>query len=346
MLLQKICGPTPLQGTNLAAKEVIASLPERCFTNNFNMIISKLFNWSKSPDSPNEDSSSEEPSGSLSSSADNQSEVLFRWKKVVAADPENTDARIHLVQAYTAQGCSVEAEREVEILDTNFGDQRSAMLCVARHYLRAGQNELAYEKWKAIDDRFPGESESIGNLGFLLVRLGRPGEALEYAEKLHSLDACKSHRIRARAYSLQKNWSEAESSLKEVLKIKGTDCDAELQLVNALHKSGNTDDMFAVLEAALANHPQSEELKLVMFQRMIELDRHDEALELVNTLLVLDSGSVKARKRKAELLLRMNRFDEADSVCRSLLDIEPENIPVLSLYARIAQAQAASLNPA
>jgi len=268
-------------------------------------------------------------------------EVARRWELVSNNNQDDVEARLQLVNAYTELGRDADLQQLIEDLDGRFKSVQRAQILVARHYLKTGADEVALDRWLTLEQQYPDLLEATSNLAHLYLRADQPEEALTRASKLDEQDETidKAHRIRARVYQRQQEWTQAADSWRAVLANSPTDEDAKLQLAMVHLRSDDPESAIALIDETPSASQSKAYLQLKQ-RALMKLQRLEDALEVGEHIESMDTNNTDVLMEQATILFRLDRHAEAEKYCQRLLDRSPSDIRVLTLYARIGQALA------
>jgi tetratricopeptide (TPR) repeat protein len=175
---------------------------------------------------------------------------------------------------------------------------------------QAGDLESAATHYQDALKKNPNDPEAMSNLGQVLVRLGKPKEAIPYFERAVALNPDRWAYVfnLARAQSLLEQWDRSIGSYRRAQQLFPNDYATTFNLALTLHKSG--DDASAIPE----------------YQKAIELNPTDASF----------------RMALAISLERVNRA-EAAAAYREYLRLSPAAADADKVRARIAELTGAAL---
>jgi len=90
-------------------------------------------------------------------------------------------------------------------------------------------------------------------------------------------------------------------------------------------------------DAAILAYPNEIGPKISKCKIMVGLQQWDDALAYVDEHITAHINVTEFSLEKVRILFSMERFAEAEILCSEILDNDPDNIRVLTLYARIGQ---------
>lgn len=268
-------------------------------------------------------------------------DTLTRWQQVLAIDPQNLDARIHIANVHSDRGDSDAAARILEELEREHPDSLPVKTAVARFLASNSQTMEARAKWVSIFDDDSNNIEALVNVANLDLQQERYTEALATADRLETLFPrdFRCHLIRGRVYHHQQNWASAADAWRAVLNNKGSHYEAELHLCIALNRMSQFDDVITQLQLSMVNFPDAEPLFALKRRALTRMDRKTEALELTVRALERFPDSAEWYYERANLLYTLQRCEEAEAACQSAIERFGDDVRLLTLYARIGQMQ-------
>lgn len=180
-------------------------------------------------------------------------------------------------------------------------DSRQSVESILR-LLSSGEIEQAELQCRSILRKTPEDINTLGLLGAILLKLGRPVEAKPLLKKSIQLEPkfAKPHEDLGALYLSENNAEEAARYFGEAVRLDDRQASAFFGLANAL--------------AQLGNHDQAEAA-------------HQRFLKLSPVAQALAEASKHAREGNTE---------KAEQVCSEVLKQQPENVDALRLLARIA----------
>jgi len=268
-------------------------------------------------------------------------EELSRWSRVLEAEEDCLDSRLRVIEILTELERNDEVARQYELAAPFHAEDLRFTVPYARHLLRSGATADAIEWWSRIERVRPSDVEALNNLGFLFLRAGNPDEALRRAEQLEELDAGRACQLRIRSLIQSGRHEEAMTEIEADRVADSTTSMDTIELASLFTRFENHEiarSLLASEEDRVRSDPAVAALYLRVLQR---LGHHAEASAVLNEL----PRSVlvpRLRKIQAEVLISLSQFEDADSVCMSALQEDPDNVDLLKLYARSAQARFAS----
>ncbi len=270
-------------------------------------------------------------------------EATDAYKKAVAANPQNAQAKLGLGRCLVLQQKNdealaefrgaVEADSHLEaayaeavnlLLRTDHADQALAL---------AGQCEAAIP-------------ERGGMLhGYALLRLGRIDEALALLTKLrdqfpNSLDV---HVNLASAMLAAKQPDKAEEELQAALRIDAKSVIARMVLIDAYRLQGKTAEIVQEFEKLTAEHPDDVSLRLGLARSLVYAGRVDEAQAIAKKVLEQDKASPWANYVMGCCLLEKKQFAEAVPYLQTAEQALP---PETDASKKLALAKSGGVAPA
>ena len=281
-----------------------------------------------------------------SPSIDPRLEALARWQRVVEVAPDNLDARLHVVAALQKLGRENELQRALDDAAALFPDERRVVFQLARRLLNNNENEPALVRWQEIEQRWPTDVEAIGNVGFLLVRVGRAEEALEKATELDARDADRASRLRIKACQRLGRAGEAIEEFERVKARRSLDAQETYELASLHYAEGDVQRATDLTTEALERAPDHVALVRFMIRLLEHQEKPAEALELLERAPIESTAESFKLTKSIALLITLGRFDDADRRCDEALANRPDDADLLLLHARCAQNRFGSLRAA
>jgi tetratricopeptide (TPR) repeat protein len=223
-----------------------------------------------------------------------------------------------------------------------------ALLLLAAVHEKLGDETSALSALSRYVELRPEDVSSRLLLGRKLEQAHRMNEALAVYRKGISPDS-PSLTLRIRiaevASRSSETYAEAENAARRAIEADPASIDARLALARVLSRTGRDGDALVELEQARERNPGSAQVHYALSQSYQRAGRSEDARVAMEKFQEL-SGSEKAAserearvaatyKRAAELL-RTGSMLEAETVFRSVLEIDPEQAQTRSMLAKIA----------
>ena len=150
---------------------------------------------------------------------------------------------------------------------------------VAASAYATGNYQSALEQYQAAIDKNPDDAEALSNMGQVLVRMGKPLEALPHFERAITLLPNRwAYRFNyARALGLANRWDEAIASYRQAQSLLPDDYATTFNLALALHKKGDDDGAIPEYLKAIALAPEDASFRLALAISYEKLRRNAEA---------------------------------------------------------------------
>jgi len=215
---------------------------------------------------------------------------------------------------------------------------KQQILQSAEKYLSKGKLDQALKEYLRLLDENPKDVATLNRVGDLLVRMNRPGDAIQYFTRI------------ADSYSRDGFFLKAIAIYKRINKIDPARLDVYEKLADLYHKQGLTQDARSQYQV-LADHYQKS-------------GRHDDAVAAYKKMASVDPNDLKIQVRLADLyrthkqteqavmqygligsmLLRRGAHDEAAAVFQKALELSPHDAGIQRSLVKslIAQKNAAA----
>jgi Flp pilus assembly protein TadD len=167
----------------------------------------------------------------------------------------------------------------------------------------AGDFEGALSQYQEAVSRHPEDAESHSNLGQVLVRLGRPAEALPHFDRAIALIEGRwaYHFNRARALRLLGRFDESIAAYRTVEQLLPDDYATSFNLAQTLHAKG--DEKAAVTEylKAIALNPNDGSFRLALGISLEKMQKRAEAAAAYGEYLRLSPQAPDAERVRARI---------------------------------------------
>ena len=272
---------------------------------------------------------------------DDAQEALDRWQQVLALDPDNIDAKIHIANVHSSKGDNAAASALFDELEKAYPDSLVIRTAVARFLSNTNQVMESRAKWQAVFDDDSNNVEALVNIANLDLSQERYQEALATADRINTLfnQDFRCHLVRGRVHHNQQNWEAAADAWRAVLEQKGAHYEAELHLCIALNRMGSFEDVITQLQLSMGNYPNAEALYALKRRTLTKMGKKKEALDLTTQAMERFQGSADWHYEHASLLYGLQRLEDAEIACKAAMERFGDDVRLLTLYARIGQMQ-------
>jgi tetratricopeptide (TPR) repeat protein len=173
----------------------------------------------------------------------------------------------------------------------------------ARLEYQSADFETALAGYRRAVEHDPQDAESLNNCGQVLVRLGRPAEALAYFERAIALNAetWSFHFNYARAYGLLGQWEQAVEQYTEASRLFPDDEVTEYNFGLALLKTGDAASAAEHFRRAIALSPLEADFYLSLAMASDRLGQDSETRAALLRYLELQPSGAQAASARARL---------------------------------------------
>src|SRR5438046_10762669 len=151
----------------------------------------------------------------------------------------------------------------------------------------------------------------------------------------------EQHELKANIYNGQKKYADAVEEWREALKLSPTDKQIQKQLAISLKFSQDYGAALAILQKLLEGQPASAELSFLVGETLVDLQRVEEAIPLLNRALAGDPQLLAAHKPLARAYLAAGKAAQAIPHLQAALATDEDG----SLHYQLASAHAARSQP-
>ena len=167
----------------------------------------------------------------------------------------------------------------------------------------SGDLSGSLEHFEAAVEADPANSEALNNLGQVLVRTGRPRDAIPYFDRAIQVsgEAWAYHFNRARAYAQLEQWSSAIAGYRDAAALFPDDYVTQFNLAKALEANRELDAAVEAFARAIALAPGQTEFHLSHARALETARRPAEAAAAYRRYLELEESAPQADKIKARI---------------------------------------------
>ncbi len=168
---------------------------------------------------------------------------------------------------------------------------------------RGGDFQAAFDRYKDAADRNPSDAEASSNAGQMLVRLGRPAEAVPYFERAIALNGARwaFHFNLAHASGRLGQWDRALAEYEAAAALFPDDHVTEYNLGMALHKRGDEAAAVGHYRRAIELEPNEADFQLSLGISSERLGRVPDAIGAYTRYLEMAPTSPEAGKVRARV---------------------------------------------
>lgn len=205
----------------------------------------------------------------------------------------------------------------------------------------AGRLTEAEEAWRAVIAELPDHTDALFHLAGVLLRLDRPAEALEAADRAHALDPQSAHFLNARGQILVrlKRFDEAETAFVAALARDPRDPDAYANLGALQFEAGRYEEAEFTLRKALIYHPNHRGAATNLGRSLLRLHRPEEAIALFHALIEIQQDDANAIVNLGIGATLTGDLNSAREAFERALAIAPANVEAHVNYAHILLLQ-------
>ncbi len=211
-----------------------------------------------------------------------------------------------------------------------FGFNKTKVLSAAEKYVQQGKLPNAISEYEKVVKEDPKDLTVLNTIGDLYARIGQADKATDYFKRVG--DTYASQGFTVKAIAMYKKLTK--------LNVAATDC--VLKLAELYTLQGLYNDARAQYVIVAEHHMKANELEAAakIFQRMLELDPENTAMQTkLADLYIRLNRKEQARDiffKAAESLFARSAFDAADEALSKVLSIEPNNTHALLMRGQIA----------
>lgn len=281
--------------------------------------------------------------GTLLSAAGRASEALPALRRAFELSPDEPDYALAYGELLYRGG---EAEQALAPLEDAAPLPR-ALLLLAGAYEKLGRNEEAIATLARYVEAKPEEAGARLLLGEKLESAKRDDEALAlYRRGLETSPEDVALLLRAGELLGRKRegYEAAERLARRALARDASLLDAQLLLARLLDRTGRSEEALELLESAVESHPEASRARYALAQAYQRAGRAEEAAAEAARFQELSVAEKEREERdarvavtykKAAEALSQGDMGEAESVFRSVLEIDPEHAQTRAMLAKI-----------
>jgi lipopolysaccharide biosynthesis regulator YciM len=273
--------------------------------------------------------------------------ALGHFKQAVREEPQSIDAYLRLGDVLRESGDvprAIQIHRELTVR-TGVPKEVMAriMLSLARDYVKSRRFDRASATYENLLKLTPHNEKALVELLDVYEEMGEWDKAYLTRREISKLNKVDDTQELAlyKAYVGKRyldggRIKEAESSLKDAIKIDSECVPGYLYLGDLFYQEGKIDDAISSWRRIVTTYP---EVAYVTFRRLekafYEKGRFEKIIDLYNDVLERNPGDVRTLMTLAYIQRRKGNLDDAISLCKTALEFEPESRSVKQALARL-----------
>jgi lipopolysaccharide biosynthesis regulator YciM len=273
--------------------------------------------------------------------------ALGLFKQAVREEPQNVDAYLRLGDVLRESGDvprAIQIHRELTVR-TGVGKPSMAriMLSLARDYVRSKRYDRASATYENLLKLQPQHEMALRELLEVYEEMGEWDKAyltrreiskITKTDDTHDLALYKAYV--GKRYLDGGRLKEAESSLKDAIKIDSECVPGYLYLGDLYYQEGKIDDAISSWRRIVTMFP---EVAYVTFRRLekafYEKGRFEKIIDLYNDVLERNPGDVRTLMTLAYIQRRKGNLDDAIGLSKTALEFDPDSRSVKQALARL-----------
>ncbi|MFZ1948405.1 MAG: tetratricopeptide repeat protein [bacterium] len=273
--------------------------------------------------------------------------ALTSFREAVRSEPQNVDAYLRLGDALRESGDLARAtqiHRELTVRTTiPKTTMARVLLSLARDYRKAERLDRAAAIYEQVRELRPRDEKAMNEMLDVYEQLGEWDKAylvrrdvskIKRVDDTHALALYKAYV--GKSYLDSDNLKEAESSLKDALKIDSECAAAYLYLGDVYYATGSIDDAISSWRRIVTLFPA---IAYTTFKRLerafYEKGRFEKIVDLYNDVLERNPSDVTTIMTLANIHRKKGNIEEALRLCKAALEVDPGSRKVKQALARL-----------
>jgi lipopolysaccharide biosynthesis regulator YciM len=273
--------------------------------------------------------------------------ALTSFREAVRSEPQNVDAYLRLGDALRESGDLARAtqiHRELTVRTTiPKTTMARVLLSLARDYRKAERLDRAAASYEQVLELRPRDEKAMNELLDVYEKLGEWDKAylirrdvskIRRVDDTHALALYKAYV--GKSYIDRDNLKEAESSLKDALKIDSECAAAYMYLGDVYYATGSIDDAISSWRRIVTLFPA---IAYTTFKRLerafYEKGRFEKIVDLYNDVLERNPSDVTTMMTLANIHRKKGNIEEALRLCKAALEVDPASRKVKQALARL-----------
>ncbi len=200
-------------------------------------------------------------------------------------------------------------------------DAEGIRMLLARVYISLGQNDAAAREYRTIHRLDPSETRSLMLLSELYLNQNNLDGAEQVLKQVLEAqpESYPAHVLLGRIYLSRGKYDQALNEYDRALEISWS-TDLLLEKSEVYAQQERTDELIAIYRQVLEGDPDNERVALSLVNALLDVEREEEALELLHSLKTRSGRSDRVNLSVARFYARMGRYDEAVVNLRKYLE--------------------------
>ena len=260
-------------------------------------------------------------------------------RKVVATNPDLYDAqrvlgRMMLERAGNDRAKLDEALEHLRAAFKLYPDDLSTGLAISQLYMTTGRVAEAEKVLAQMLERAPDQRILNYNYAHVLTKLGRGDESKQYLERAVLLDPTFAPAIQQLIdiYQKENEWAKAADVMQPLITDDPMNLDLQRQQAFFYLRGGQTEKARAAFKSLSDADPKDTRSRFYLAEALSDLERYDEADKLYRSLLEVTPDDADVLASFGISQVAQKKYDEATKAFRSLLAVKdlPDNLVVLA----------------
>jgi len=275
-------------------------------------------------------------------------EILKRWEQVSKFKPQDIEARINLIDINKKLSRIDISNSILNKLIKDHPEHRLVKILIARKKTEDGRHSEAIECWNEISKNNPDNIEALVQLASLNFKKDNMQEVIHLVDLVLQKKPknIRALGIKAKYYTKIKKYESAIETWYKLIQLTDKNFEAEYQVINCNIMLENYSDSLLQVNKAIETYPTEYSLKISRCKILLGTNKTKDALSYIDAQISKEPHIVEYVIEKARILFMMDRFDEAELLCNDTLERVPNDIRLLTLFARIAQKRTKQVSAA
>lgn len=252
-------------------------------------------------------------------------QMFGNLSRVVELDKQHTEARIKLAQLYMLSKQNEQAQEQVDAILEYEPESIDARIVQGNIYLKDEKPDAAIEEAKAVLEKDPG---NVGAIGILtaVYSAENPDLAMEYINEGLAKQNKEATLQLLKIHVLEKQ-NKAEDVVKEYNNLIANHPETifyRYRLVNYFETKGRIGDAAVVIEQAIIDFPENEDVKLGLSRLYLNNKQPKKAKKALQKLIAEDPDNMQLRRGLGDLLIASKENVEAKTEFEKIIDDDSE----------------------
>ena len=265
--------------------------------------------------------------------------AMQAYNEILASDPNNMEASLHLAQCYREMGKFDDAIKYFKRAASSKPDDPEVHDGLGNIYKSMGRVELAFKEFDIANKLDPDNPAVINNLGWCYQQKLDFDKAIEFYRKALALDPslATTHANLAICYRVKKQLDMAIKEVETALKLEPELAFAHSELCACVAIQGRLDEAIVHCKKAIELDPEGDDGYINLGVCLERKGEFDKALENYRKVLEISPWDESVYVNIGNVYAQKKDFDMAMQNFKKALEMNPKNLRAAAAIKALSQ---------